>query len=126
MSEIFSYFYQGENRGFWKLTSLNRGYLFYKDHYVDLVTGKSHSSSMLSIQNFLESISLKDHQNQNQYEVVHCFYEWGYFYQGLEKKIESDHALVIYLDYKNREEIETIGQRDSFKKKILFESEKKT
>lgn len=79
-----------------KLSGAKEARAYYKNHYIDLLTGESHDFEIegwLSLLNF----PLANHPIQKR--VIHLFYELGFLFENLSEEVLSSELLAIDIEY---------------------------
>lgn len=85
-----------------KLSGAHEARAYYKNHYIDLLTGESHDFEIegwLSLLNF----PVKNHPIEKR--VIQLFYELGFLFENLSEEINSSDLLAIDIEYTKRETV---------------------
>lgn len=69
---------------------------FYKDHYVDLITGITYS---FSIDQWILSLDFPVSNHKLEKRFIHLFYELGFLFESLSNEISDDCLLGIDIEY---------------------------
>ncbi|MBC7428474.1 MAG: chorismate-binding protein [Bacteriovorax sp.] len=79
-----------------KFTEASSARAYFKNHYVDLITGKSHE---FEIEGWLHSLDFRVIDQKNNLRVIHLFYEMGFIFENLSEEIISTDMLAIDIEY---------------------------
>lgn len=85
--------------------------VYYKNHYIDLLTGESHR---FEIEGWLSELDFSLYGHNRQKRIIHLFYELGFLFEGGLEEVSSSTILGIDIEYGSREFI----QLNKKKKKI--------
>lgn len=77
--------------------SCSRCIFYYKSYTLDLVSGKTKKSSLCNLERRLKKITITEQPLKPQ--VWHFFFEWGYFYHGLDHLIRENDLLAIEMQF---------------------------
>ena len=76
---------------------------YYKDHYIDLLTGESHE---FAVEGWLALLNFPVAMHPIEKRVVHLFYELGFLFENLSEEIMSTDLLALDIEYSEREEFQ--------------------
>ncbi|MBC7712412.1 MAG: chorismate-binding protein [Rhizobacter sp.] len=79
-----------------KFTEAKSARAYFKNHYIDLITGESHE---FEIEGWIETLKFKVIDQKNDLRVMHLFYELGFFFENLSEEILSTDMLAIDIEY---------------------------
>ena len=77
---------------------------YYKDHFVDLLTGDRHS---FEISKWIKTLDFTVYNNIITNRIIHLFYELGFYFEGMFEVINSSEILAIDIEYSEMKTIET-------------------
>lgn len=86
---------------------------YYKNHYVDLLTGLEHA---YEIEGWLDTLNFPVHEHEIEKRFIHLMYEMGFMFEGLSEEIKSTQLLAIDIEY-THQEVTTLSGSD---KKIIL------
>ena len=69
---------------------------YYKNHYIDLLTGENHS---FEIEGWLSDLNFKVYDHALEKRFIHLFYELGFLFENLSEEIKSSELLAIDIQY---------------------------
>ncbi len=73
---------------------------YYKNHYVDLITGESH---LFEIEGWLSGLDFPLYGHGRENRVIHLFYELGFLFEGPLEEVSATTMLGIDIEYESRE-----------------------
>lgn len=79
-----------------KFTEAVSARLYYKDHYIDLLTQKKHS---YDVSEWLKTLEFTIHDHSFDKRVIHLFYELGYLFEGLTEFLNPSDILAIDIQF---------------------------
>ena len=69
---------------------------YYKDHYIDLMTGTTHN---FEIQKWVQSLDFPVHKHDIKKRFIHLFYELGFLFEGSLSDIQASDLLALDIEY---------------------------
>lgn len=75
---------------------------YYKNHYIDLLTGDSHA---FEIEGWIETLNFPVHDHKIKNRFIHLFYELGFLFEDMMDDINSTELLGIDIEYSKKENI---------------------
>lgn len=69
---------------------------YYKNHYIDLLTGDNH---LFEIEGWIETLDFPVHNHQFENRFIHLFYELGFLFEGMAEEIKSTELLALDIEY---------------------------
>ncbi len=69
---------------------------YYKNHYVDLLTGQTHS---FEIKEWIKTLDFPVYNHEIDNRFIHLFYELGFLFEGMAEKILNTELLAIDIEY---------------------------
>lgn len=73
---------------------------FYKNHYIDLLTGLNHP---FEIEGWLKTLDFPVLTQTHDKRFIHLFYELGFMFEGMTEEIGSDELLAVDIEYTKKE-----------------------
>jgi anthranilate/para-aminobenzoate synthase component I len=86
---------------------------YYKNHYIDLMTGDNHP---FEIEGWIHELDFPVYKHEEEKRFIHLFYELGFLFEGLSEEISSTELLAIDIQY-SKKEITTLDKKS---KKIIL------
>ena len=77
---------------------------YYKDHYIDLLTGAQH---FFEISTWIKTLDFPVHNNLITNRIIHLFYELGFLFEGMLEVIKSSEVLAIDIQYSKMKKVST-------------------
>jgi len=100
----FTRFYS--EKKWWHASEILKGTLYFSHKKIDLLTNEESSSSLEELQQELNHFPLNERRERP--HIWHFFYEYGFCSVGLESLIEEQSPVLIHLEYKKVEEVQTL------------------
>jgi anthranilate/para-aminobenzoate synthase component I len=97
LDEITSWFYSKKNSSWYKYEQPVYAYAYNSNYRINLINGEKEYKSIEYFQNALDK---KRIFKTSDYHVIHFFYEWALWQEGL--LLDSNELLAIEIQYKNR------------------------
>ena len=69
---------------------------YYKNHYIDLLTGVNHP---YEIEGWIRSLDFKVIDHIHEKRFIHLFYELGFMFEGMMEEVGSQELLAIDIEY---------------------------
>jgi anthranilate/para-aminobenzoate synthase component I len=79
-----------------KFTAPQSARLYYKNYYVDLLSGKSHA---VPITNWINGLSFLVNDCKIEKRITHLFYELGFIFESMSEEILNDDLMAIDIHY---------------------------
>ena len=73
---------------------------YYKNHYIDLITGEAHP---FEIEGWLQTLDFQVHQHKIDKRFIHLFYELGFLFEEMIEEIKSTELLAVDILYSTKE-----------------------
>lgn len=73
---------------------------YYKNHYIDLLTGDNHP---FEVEGWISDLDFPVYENVHDKRFIHLFYELGFLFEGLSEEIKSTELLAIDILYEKKE-----------------------
>jgi para-aminobenzoate synthetase component 1 len=89
---------------------------YFKNHYIDLLTGINHEHDVGS---WLNELDFKIHQHQYKMRFIHLFYELGFLFESMEAKVNIEDMMGIDIQYSNEEFIELDNSNNKIKLELI-------
>lgn len=75
---------------------------YYKNHYIDLLTGESH---LFEVEGWISTLDFSLYGHEREKRIIHLFYELGHLFEGNPETISATSLLGIDIEYKSFQEI---------------------
>lgn len=79
-----------------KFTEAKSARAYFKDHYIDLITGESH---IFEVEGWLRSLEFQVLNQKHEKRIIHLFYELGFIFENLSESIDALDMLAIDIEY---------------------------
>ena len=86
---------------------------YYKNHYIDLLTGDQHP---FEISKWIKTLDFPVLNNLNKNRIIHLFYELGFLFESMLEVVNSSEVLAIDIQYSKMERVSTVNKS----KKIIL------
>lgn len=96
-----------------KFSKAHSARAYYKNHYIDLLSGEEH---LFEIEGWINELDFPVLDHKHDKRFVHLFYELGFLFENLAEEISSTELLAIDITYS---QTETITLHNKSKKIIL-------
>lgn len=75
---------------------------YYKNHYIDLLTGDNHP---FEIEGWIKTLDFPVHNHSIENRFIHLFYELGFLFEEMSEEIKSTELLAIDIEYSKVESV---------------------
>lgn len=79
-----------------KFSEAKNARAYFKDHYIDLITGESHE---FEVEGWLSSLDFAVKNQKHDKRVIHLFYELGFIFENLAEEVLALDMLGIDIEY---------------------------
>lgn len=92
-----------------KLSEAREARAYYKNHYIDLLTGESHD---FEIEGWLSLLDFPVFDHPIEKRVIQLFYELGFLFENLSEEIPAAELLAIDIEYSRSEKVKIAPEQN--------------